>query len=437
VFPSFKTNKENMTAKAKNQRQESSPKEPQDEQQQQQQQQQQQRRPDHDDQSDLREKYQGTELFEQVATRSIQVKEAARSNRCPRCWHDQTLRCICPLIPSIPYATMNMRNMNNTNNNTNNTNNTNYNTIVSKKNKSAAAVVVVRVLVLMHHKEYLSAGDDAKLLLAMLPPENAKLFVFGRIGDWQAFEDEVSKDPIHTVTLWPGEGALTLDDFKNQLPDSSPWKKQLQPPQPKPQPTTTTTTTTTTTPNDGDHATISTPVESSKNNKNINEDEDDDLLPTLRVIVLDGVYSHARNMFKTMKKRLRQNFPKFVALHPDTVSVYHRAQKNYGTSSAQTVANSKDPLALHICTVEAYALLLKELGVVVLGVSPPSDDGDDDDDVTDALVKAVTINNDALVHSIDVRPVSGIPTSKSSGAAKRSRRKQEANEDGKKSSICS
>lgn len=34
----------------------------------------------------------GMDLFENIATLSIQTKEAARCNRCRRCWHDQTMR---------------------------------------------------------------------------------------------------------------------------------------------------------------------------------------------------------------------------------------------------------------------------------------------------------------------------------------------------------
>ncbi len=34
----------------------------------------------------------GMDLFENIATRSIQKKKAARSNRCQRCWHDETMR---------------------------------------------------------------------------------------------------------------------------------------------------------------------------------------------------------------------------------------------------------------------------------------------------------------------------------------------------------
>lgn len=312
----------------------------------------------------LRNKY---ELFEQVATRSIQIKEGARTNRCRRCWHDRTLRCICHLIPTL--SMLNDRDLPSSN---------------------------VRFVILMHYKEYLSAGDDAKLLPAMLPPRNVKLFVFGREGDWQAFVEEISLDPRHTLTLWPGDGAMMIENFLAELPNNSTWRPS-------------------------GRTTARIPDASiTVGGENTISDESD--MPMLRAIVLDGVYSHARTMFKTMRQRLvpRGIFPKFVALHPDTVSVYHRAQKSYGAASAITVAKSKDPNALHICTVEACALLLREL------------DGDGDtscaNEISDSLIRAVRINNDALVHSTDVRPTSGVPTSKSSGAAKRSLRKKEARE---------
>ena len=54
--------------------------------------------------------------------------------------------------------------------------------------------------------------------------------------------------------------------------------------------------------------------------------------------------------------------PIHVALHPRSLSVYKRAQNGYAEASAASVARSSDPEALRICTVEAYALLLEELG---------------------------------------------------------------------------
>ena len=327
---------------------------------------------DDDDDARLREEHGGAALFERIATRSIRTKEAARSNRCGRCWHDRTHRCICHLIPTLP----------------------------SSFDDISLPMSSVRFLILMHYKEYLSAGDDAKLLLAMLPPRNAKLFVFGRIGDWQAFEEELSSDPMHTLTLWPGDGALTIEHFLTELPENSRWKKLGG---------RTATAAAAAAAPDADIAKMG--------NESATGDDDGDRPPMLRVVVLDGVYSHARTMFKTMRQRL-SSFPKFVALHPDTVSVYHRAQKSYGAASAATVARSNDPEALHICTVEACALLLRELAG---GASAA-------DEVADELVRAVRMNNEALVHGPDVRPASGVPTSTSSGAAKRSRRKREARE---------
>ena len=264
----------------------------------------------------------------------------------------------------------------------------------------------------MHYKEYLSAGDDAKLLLAMLPPNNVKLYIFGRNGDWEAFVEELTFDPVHTLTLWPGEGALTIEQYLSELPNNSPWCQTTSP-----------------------------SGSSSIDNTRSNEDASSIHHPMLRVIVLDGVYSHARTMFKTMRQRLSNDdesynlFPKFVALHPNTVSVYHRAQKNYATASTQTVGKSNNPKALHICTVEACALLLREVFSKCrrssgAGLSSSVDSVEEDavNRVAEALVQAVRVNNDALVHCVDVRPVSGVPTSTSSGAAKRSQRKREARE---------
>jgi len=45
----------------------------------------------------------------------------------------------------------------------------------------------------MHHKEYFSAGDDAKLLLAQLPEASAELFIFGKTGDWDRFKVELAR----------------------------------------------------------------------------------------------------------------------------------------------------------------------------------------------------------------------------------------------------
>ena len=260
--------------------------------------------------------YQGVDLFEQIATRTVEIKERSRTNRCGRCWHDKKSRCICSYIPLI---------------------------------HASKVLLPVKILVLMHYKEYFSAGNDAKLLLAMLPC--TELFIFGKKGDWENFEAEYILDSSHTVILWPSEDAMTVENFIDTC--DWPWRDCRRHPE---------------------------------NNGTTTRTR-----PTLRVVVLDGVYSQARTMFRTIQKRIRIPLCKnTVALHPKTLSVYHRAQKTYATSSATTVQKSKDPNALHICTVEAVALLLQELG--------------EGEETTRALVEAVEINNLALDHDKNVRP---------------------------------
>lgn len=230
----------------------------------------------------------GAALSDELSSYLVELKVEETASRCQRCWHDLKSRCICRLLPM------------------------------------QEPTLPVKVIILMHSVEFMSAGDDAKLLPAMLPAENSSLFVFGRAGDWERFEAELAVDPAHTLTLWPGEDALTIQEFVANLPPSSPWRTRA------------------------DETPPSQP------------------LPTLRVVVLDGVYNHARKMFKAMKNKLPAHLnPPFVALHPTTLSVYHRATKKYGASSAQTVTSESsdlDPAALRICTVEAYALLLREMG---------------------------------------------------------------------------
>jgi hypothetical protein len=91
-------------------------------------------------------------------------------------------------------------------------------------------------------------------------------------------------------------------------------------------------------------------------------------------------------MFRHLcKLRQQQDLPplQHVALHPTTLSVYSRAQHGYAEASARTVSQQHaDPEALRICTVEAVALLLEELG------EPTRN--------TRAFVQAVITNNEAL-----------------------------------------
>ena len=253
-----------------------------------------------------------SELFEEQAWDALGVRLRVQANRCQRCWHDARQQCICAAVGMVRLG------------------------------------LPVRVLVLMHHKEYWRASDDAKLLMMMLPPEQAKLFIFGRPGDLSAFEAELNADPSHAMLLWPGEGAQTVEEFLGSLPAASPWRRARAQPAPS------------------DDA-----------------PSDRSSWPTLRVVVLDAVYRHARNMFRHIRKlRGPDAAVQHVALHPKTLSVYSRAQHGYAQASAASVAQSADPAALRICTVEAFALLLSELG--------------EPDERTRPLIDAVVVNNHAL-----------------------------------------
>ena len=74
-----------------------------------------------------------TSIFGHLTSETLRRKETWHAGRCRRCWHDAAQRCICP---HLPYR---------------------------------SCTINVRILVVMHSSEYLAPGDDAKLLLAVLP----------------------------------------------------------------------------------------------------------------------------------------------------------------------------------------------------------------------------------------------------------------------------
>ena len=265
-------------------------------------------------------------IHETLTAEALARKEVNHANRCRRCWHDAERRCICKQLPSFTLG------------------------------------VRVKVLVLQHSSEYLAPGDDAKLLLALCPSQ-VSLFIFGKPGDDQALRAELSVDPTHTLLLWPGAGALTIDEFIDTLPEASPWRT-----------------------NRNAAAAVSGGTEESLDAARSSSQEPTQSceLPLLRVVVLDGVYNDARTMFRHFCKRLQPaQQVRHVALHPKTLSVYHRAKGNYGKASASGISrDGTDPDALRICTVEAVALLLQELG-------EPSAS-------TEAMVRSVLLNNEAV-----------------------------------------
>ncbi len=214
----------------------------------------------------------------------------------------------------------------------------------------------------MHYKEYYRASDDAKLLPMMLPPSNARILIFGRPGDLQALHEELDADPEHALMLWPGTDALTIDQFIDQLPPTSPWHATRR----------------------GTGSSAHASGSEQAGSQQAGSSSGGGAVPTLRVVLLDAVYRHARTMFKHVQRARREaSAPlRHVALHPRTLSVYSRAQHGYAQASAHSVSQSADPAALRICSVEAFALLLQELGEA--------------EERTRPLVQAVITNNGAL-----------------------------------------
>mmetsp|Transcript_175 Transcript_175/g.211 ORF Transcript_175/g.211 Transcript_175/m.211 type:complete len:279 (-) Transcript_175:101-937(-) len=248
----------------------------------------------------------GDELFEKMATLSIDHRLKDRSHRCLKCWYC-SLRCVCDKMP----------------------------------NKiSSNDLPNVSILLLMHHKEYLNAGNSAKSLLALLPKKCINLYVYGREGDFNECLNEMLVDREHTMILWPGKESLTIDDFINSLPATSGWR----------------------TTNDEDS-------DSYNNQKK------------LLIVALDGTYTNAKNMAKSIKRRLSDLSPACVALHPTSVSRFHRAKKSYSAAIQDSIHKNTllDKRALRVSTAEACALLLKELGAST--------------DVEEKIMQALLINN--------------------------------------------
>ena len=185
----------------------------------------------------------GFELFEKMASLNLRYRiEEQRTNRCPSCWYDKEIRCICDRMPTRVERSL-MPN--------------------------------VKFLLLLHHKEFLNAGNSAKILLSLLPKEKIELYVYGREGDFDRLIEEILMDRDHTLTLWPGGDSQTIEEFLSELPSDSGWA-------------------------------------AAQRNRETELCRESSLL---KVVVLDGTYTNAKNMHKTIRKRLKEKAPKNVALY--------------------------------------------------------------------------------------------------------------------------
>lgn len=177
----------------------------------------------------------------------------------------------------------------------------------------------IRLLVYIDYKEMYNAGDDGKLL-SIACPTQTKRYVYS-IDDDDLVADlrSLSRDDI--VVLFPSEIALSYNDYKL-----------------------------------------------SREVKREREGQGDNTSSLLTIIVVDGVWRHARRM----AHRLRELLPgvTHVQLTPEQLSIYARTQTQPD----------------RICTVEATALFLSHCGESV--------------ESTNSLIECVRINNIALRHGI-------------------------------------
>ena len=56
-----------------------------------------------------------------------------------------------------------------------------------------------------------------QLLLMMLPAESARLLIYGKPGDLDELHREIDADPDHSMMLWPGDGALTVEQLQSLI----------------------------------------------------------------------------------------------------------------------------------------------------------------------------------------------------------------------------
>ena len=242
---------------------------------------------------------QGWELWEAMASVSLDHKVATlqgRGNRCEQCWHDLQY-CLCARLGDPIPA------------------------------KFLEGSIGIKLCVLMHHKEYLGAGNSAKLLLRLMT-ENSELYLYGKTGEFDRLLDELAScEREDVMILWPGADALSVGNFMKKSEHHQQEMKKR----------------------------------------------------TVRAIVLDGTYSQARNMYKCLRKRMVSagiTSIDTVAVNPNNLSVFHRAQKNYGKAHQQQQATTR------ISTAEACGYLLVDLGV--------------DPSVLERITDAVLLNNQAL-----------------------------------------
>lgn len=195
----------------------------------------------------------------------------------------------------------------------------------------------IKLIIWMHHKEYLSGGNSAKLLLSLLP-DNTELFIFGKTGEMDRLEREILLKPEYHAILWPNKEAMSVSELLSVR-----WRGVAPASQS----------------DVGPHATT----------------------PHVCFLVVDGTYNMARNMYKSLRKRLGVGrMPCTVRVDPSFASIFHRAQKNYGQAHRLDTGDVR-----RVSTAEACGLLLSEIS--------------GDSTLEMRITEAVQANNHAIARS--------------------------------------
>ena len=232
------------------------------------------------------------EVFAEITRRNLEymASEAAKKGRCLQCW--QTARhgcCICGDMQQLQLR------------------------------------VPMRILIWCHARDFLNAGDDAKLLPCCVAGQaSTEMMLFGTPDD-ERLAAAVMAHPERSLLLFPDETAITIQQYLHEKDGRS------------------------TTAAHGGSTPGTEPGSEGSMTVEIEEE--------LTVVVLNGTWGNVKPMLRHFNtnvdpgRRVRH-----VALQPDTLSVYARAQRRMNRQVSLE----------RICSVEAVALLLKECGEMKL-----------------------------------------------------------------------
>jgi DTW domain-containing protein YfiP len=204
------------------------------------------------------------EVFSEITRQNIEYMERTckEKGRCMRCWHPAE-NCICADLLPVQLR------------------------------------VPMRVIGWCHSRDYLNAGDDAKLLCTMAGAASFEMLMFGRPADDAILMAAVRECPERALLLFPDDTAITVSQF---------WSAGSRT-------------------GDGPAPTAESRIEE-----------------PLTVVVLNGTWGNVKPMLRHFNKVIDPDSRvRHVALEPTSLSVYARAQRRM----------KREVSLERICSVEA------------------------------------------------------------------------------------